>query len=39
MRRFGVRTDGWWKRVRLFAFSIASLAALLIAGGAEWPRH
>jgi hypothetical protein len=39
MRRFGVRANGWWKRVRLAAFSIATLAALLAAGGANWPRH
>jgi hypothetical protein len=39
MRRFGVRANGWWKRIRVAAFSIASAAAVLVAAGASWPRH
>jgi hypothetical protein len=30
---------GWWKRIRFAAISLATLAAVLVAGGAEWPRH
>ena len=29
----------WWKRVLPAAISVATLVAMLVAGGANWPRH
>lgn len=29
----------WLRRARYMAISLATLVALLVAGGANWPRH
>jgi hypothetical protein len=38
-RRMPMRAGGWKVRARSLAVSLGSLAALLVAGAANWPHH
>ena len=34
-----MRARGWNVKVRYLAITLGTLAAMLLAGGAGWPRH
>lgn len=34
-----IRARGWMARARYLAITLGTLAAMLVAGGANWPKH
>jgi len=34
-----MRAGGWKARVRYLAITLGTIAAMLVAGGAGWPKH
>ena len=34
-----MRVRGWRNRARSLAITLGTLAAMLLAGGANWPKH